>query len=297
MKDFVEAFSNREIALLLWISALLGLALIKAPKEIFQIFKILFSKVFLPFYSVFLIYFIGVIYMLQHIMIWNNSLYKDFIFWFFTSAIVSFFKASNVNSWANLSNMVFYVFSWSIVVEFLIDSYNFTLGFEIIFTAFLAFLTVLFAYASNYKEKPDYVTVAKFLNIVLSAAGLALIIFTINQLIINYDKILNFSSLKSFLFAPIFTLLFSPFIIFTVFYIKYEKIFSPLNRYQFIDKKRRVKIKYSIIKNCNFNFKYIENAHEILLWRKKELSENNDIGAYFKNAVKIQVDKNIYEDY
>jgi hypothetical protein len=295
MRDFLEAFSNREIAIVLWLAILILFAILKAPKQLLEVLKSLFSKIFLPFYFSFFIYFVGVILLLQHMMIWNNALYKDFIFWFFTSAIVSFFKANNVNSWTTLNTMIFQVFSWNIIVEFIVDSYNFTLGFEIVFVAVLAFFTMLFVYASAYKERPGYIFVIKLLNIILSASGLALIVYVISQLITDYEKIMNILSLKSFLFTPIFTLLFSPFIVFTVFFIKYENIFITLNRSKFLSKKRKIKIKYAIIKNANFNFKYINNAHELLLWRKRELQDNDDIEKYLKKAVKEVVNKEIYE--
>lgn len=239
----------------------------------------------MPFYLVFFAYFVGVIWFLQNIMIWNNSLYKDFIFWFFTSAAVSFFKANDVHNWANLNAMIFHVFSWNIIVEFLIDSYNFNLGFEIIFIAALTIFTMIFVYASAYKERPGYVSVIKLLNIILSATGFALIIYIISNLLTNYNAILNISSLKSFLFTPIFTLLFSLFLVFTVFYIKYETIFLALDRYDFLSKKRKFKIKNAIIKN----------AHDILLWRKREIQERDNINKYFKKAVKNEIDKEIYE--
>jgi len=294
MRDFLESFSNREVAIILWLTVFLLFAIFIAPKQIFGMLKLLFSKTFMPFYAAFLLYFTTVIYTLQNLLIWNNSLYKDFIFWFVTSAAVSFFKTKDVNNWHQLNAMIFQVFSWNIIIEFLVDTYNFTLGFEIIFVAVLAFFSTLFVFASNYKERPGYIAVIKVLNIILSASGLALIVYVISQLITDYDKIFNLSSLKSFLFTPIFTLLFSPFIIFTVFYIKYENIFLVINRYKFLSKRRKIKIKYAIIVYVNINFKYIKNAHDIMLWRKRELQVNDRIVKYLKDSVKIEVDKSIH---
>lgn len=191
--------------------------------------------------------------------------------------------------------MVFQVFSWNVIVEFIINSYNFTLGFEIFFIAILAFVTLLFTFTSAYNERPGHASVAKFLNLILSASGLALVIYVITQIITDYDKILNLSSLKSFLFAPIFTLLFSPFIIFTVFYTKYEDMFLSLNRYKLISNVKKTRIKFAIIKNAKLNFNYIKNAHDILLWRKRELQENENIEKYLERAVKEVVNKNNYE--
>lgn len=291
MKEFLESFSNREIAIILWLVVAVIFAVIVAFKEVFSVVKMLFSKVFLPFYLIFAIYFTSIIYWLNSSNIWEVSLYKDFIFWFFTTATVSFFKANDVNSWRQLNSLVLHVFSWNLIVEFLIDTYNFTLVFEIIFIAIMAFIGILFALASHHKEKEGYPAVAKLLNIFLSAAGCALLVYAMTQFVTNYKEVVNISSLKSFLFSPVFTLLSSPFIILTVFFIKYENMFLVLRRYRFLKSKRKLKIKLAIIKHANFNFICIRNAHDILIWRKGELKDNKSISKYFKNAVKLKVDK------
>ncbi len=290
MKEFLESFSNREIAIILWLVVAVISAVIVAFKEVFSVVKMLFSKAFLPFYLIFAIYFTSIIYWLNSSNIWEVSLYKDFIFWFFTTATVSFFKANDVNSWRQLNSLVLHVFSWNIIVEFLIDTYNFNLVFEIIFIAIMAFIGILFAFASHHKEKEGYPAVAKLLNIFLSAAGCALLVYAMTQFVTNYKEVVNISSLKSFLFSPVFTLLSSPFIILTVFFIKYENMFLVLRRYRFLKPKRKLKIKLAIIKHANFNFTYIRNAHDILIWRKYELKDNKSISKYFKNAVKSKVD-------
>ena len=133
----------------------------------------------------------------------------------------------------------------------------------------------------------------EILNIFLGASGCALLFYAITQFINKYNDTLNISNLKSFLFSPIFTLLFSPFIIFTVFFIKYDTIFLALNRYNFLDSKRKFKIKLAIFKYANLNFEYIKNAHDILIWQKKELKNNKSISQYLKKAVKSKIEKDI----
>ncbi len=294
MKEFLESFSNREIAIIIWLCVIIIFVMFAVTKEFFSVVKMLFSKAFLPFYLIFAVYFSLVIFWLNSINVWEISLYKDFIFWFCTSAAVSFFKANDINNWAQLNSMVLHVFSWNIIIEFLIDTYNFTLGFEIVFVAVMAFIGLLFAFASHHKEKEGYPAVAKLLNLFLSAAGCALLVYVITQFITNYDQVFNISSLKSFLFSPIFTLLSSPFIILTVFFIKYETMFLALRRYKFLKPKRKLKIKLAIIRYANFNFKYIRNAHDILIWRKGELKDNKSIVKYLKKAVKFEVDKSVF---
>lgn len=293
MREFLESFSNREIAIVFWLIIIFFFVTIVAPKKIFSVIKILFSKVFFPFYLIFITYSTLLIFYFNYINIWEIYLYKDFIFWFFTTATISFFKSKNINNWNQLNYLVLKVFSWNMIIEFLIDNYNFTLGFEIIFIAIITFIGTLYIFATTYKEREGYSAVAKILNIFLGASGCALLFYAITQFINKYNDTLNISNLKSFLFSPIFTLLFSPFIIFTVFFIKYDTIFLALNRYNFLDSKRKFKIKLAIFKYANLNFEYIKNAHDILIWQKKELKNNKSISQYLKKAVKSKIEKDI----
>lgn len=189
--------------------------------------------------------------------------------------------------------MVLHVFSWNIIIEFLIDSYNFTLGFEIILIIVITFVGILLAIISSHKDKEKLSAVSNILNIFLSAFGCALIVYVFTQFVTNYDEVINLSSLKSFLFTPIFTLLSAPFIILTVFFIKYQNMFLVLNRYKFLSNKRKLKIKLSIMKYANLNFTYIKNAHDILIWRKRELDDKS-ISKYIKRSVKFEVDKSVF---
>jgi hypothetical protein len=296
MREFLEAFSNREIAIVFWLGIIILFGLLKAFKEIAGLIIILFSKSLLPFYFIIIVYFTAIIYWLNSIGIWDNTLYKDLLFWFFTTAAVSFFKTNNVNNWKELNALILHVFSWNIIIEFLIDNYNFTLRFEIIFIPVSVVVATLFMYASYHKEREGYSAVAKLLNIILSASGSALLCYVVFQFATKYEQVFTISSLKSFLFSPLFTLLFSPLIIFTVFFMKYENVFQVLNRYKFLKPNRKTKIKMAIIKYANFNFDYIKNAHEIILWRKGELRDSKSISKYLKKAIKVKVDKSIYSD-
>ena len=295
MNEFIEAFSNKEVAIIFWLAIVILVFIIKNPKQIFDILKLLFSKILLPFYLIFIIYFICIIGQLQIIDIWNIALYKDFIFWFFTSAVVSFFKVNDIKNWIDLNKLILHVFSWNMIMEFLIGFYNFSLIIEFVLVPIITILCLLFAFASAYKERPGYGLVINFLNIILNLLGLSLIVYVLSQHILHYDRIINVSTLKSFLFTPVFTLLFSPFIVLTVFYIKYENIFSILNSYKFLNKQRKIKIKFAFIKYANFNFNYIKNAHDLLLWRKGDLQDNRNIDKYIKMTIKKDINKQATE--
>lgn len=80
MIEFFRAFSNREIAIIIWLIVFFVFGVYKAPKQIIEVLKAIFSKTFITFYFIFLTYSTLIIWLLNKMMMWENALYKDFFF-------------------------------------------------------------------------------------------------------------------------------------------------------------------------------------------------------------------------
>lgn len=90
-----QVFSNREIAYILWILAIIiGGSLTKTGRQFYKgILPIIFCRKFILFYSVFSCFLLGVIKILHYIGFWNISLLKDTIFWVIFVEVPVFIKA------------------------------------------------------------------------------------------------------------------------------------------------------------------------------------------------------------
>ncbi|RBP30962.1 hypothetical protein DFR65_104221 [Oceanihabitans sediminis] len=291
MIEFFKLLSNREISILIW-TVLFFVGLIVSSKGSFEnilnVIKILFSKHFIPFYIVFGLYFTIIIIALNRITIWEFSLYKDFAYWFLTTGILLFFSANSLETYRDFTNVILTAISITIILEFIIGFYNFSLVWELILIPFVTFIALLSLVAEMKKDDRNSKLVAKFLKNLLSIIGFGILACSIYNIIVSYNDFFTLSNLKSFLLPPIFTLIFLPLIYFTVLYMKYERVFVSLNRYKFLSNTRKRKIKYAIIKYANIKFKRIEKSNKVILFNKRELQNETNIKSYIRNNIKLK---------
>lgn len=291
MIEFYNLLSNREISILIWSFVICAVLIISSKGsfgKLLDVIKALFSKKFIPFYITFLVYFFIIILLLNKFSIWEFSLYKDFIYWFLTTGIVLFFNANNLNTIKDFVKVILTATSLTIILEFIVGFYNFSLIWELILIPIVTFISLLSLVAEMKKDDPNTKVVANILKGILTIIGFGILIYGIYQLITNYTDFFTLSNLKSFLLPPIFTILFLPLIYFTVLYIKYERAFMNLRRYKFLSEDRKKKIRISILKYANINFNYIENANKIIVFKKKELQNETDIKSYLRKNVKLK---------
>ena len=289
MKEFLQSFSNREISIVTWSIICIIILIFSQRKDLKQIgnlLKMLFNKYFVAIYFIIAIYFYFIISYLNRNRIWEISLYKDFIFWFLTTALVMVFNVTSLKNFKDFKLVILKLFSITLFSEFLIGFFNFSLLSELILIPTVTFILFLYFYADYNKEKEGYLTVSKFLNSLLSIVGISILIYVVYKVITNGKDLLSISNLKSFLFSPLFTLFFIPIVYLIVVFMKYEDIFGNLNRSQFINRKRKLKIKILFLFFGNINLKSLDNAKEITIWNKSELNNEDKLMKYIRKRIR-----------
>lgn len=286
MNEFLNSFSNREISVVFWLLIIVISCVIRQRndfKQIINIIKMLFNKYFVVIYFIIGIYFYIIINYFIRIGIWEIALYKDFIFWLFTSAFITLFNCNNINKLSDFKSIILKLFSLTLILEFLIGFYNFSLIGELILIPSITIISILYFIADN---KREYRKVLNFLNTVLSIIGFLIFVYTLYKIVTAGKNLLSIANLKSFLFEPLFTLLFIPIVYLIVVFMKYEDIFGNLNRSNFINRKRKLKIKWIFILFANVNLKFLDNAKEITIWNKLELNEEKKLVSYLRKRIK-----------
>lgn len=226
--------------------------------------------------------------MFRELTIWDFSLYKDFIYWFLTTGLLLFFGVSNLKNYKDFTKIILTAISLTIILEFIVNFYNFPLIWELILIPSLTFMSVLSVFADLKKDDSNTKIVARFLKNVLAIIGFGILFYNSYKLVVDYADFFTLSNLKSFLLPPIFTLLFLPIIYYTVLYIKYETVFGNLRRYTFLTLERKKKIRNSILRYAHINLNYIENANKIIRFKKRELQNETDIKSYLRKNVKLK---------
>lgn len=248
--DIQAIFNNREIALLLWLAVIvLAVLLSKLRKSLVPIVKILTSKMFLIIFSLIGAYLFGIILLLKNLEIWQTSNLKDVLFWLFTVGLILVFKINDAKSNAYFKGIFLSAIKWTIILEFVVNLYSFSLFTEIVILPVLVFLAMTQAVAEmDEKHK----VVSKFLQNVIALAGLSIFSYSLYKTVINFESVLTFKNLVSFLLPSTITILFIPFVYFLALYSTYESYFIHLD-FMTVKKDKVKETKKLILRIANIN--------------------------------------------
>lgn len=279
--DIQAIFNNREIALLFWIALIvLAVLLSKLRKSLVPIFKILTSKMFLIIFSLIGAYLYGIILLLKNLEVWQTSNLKDVLFWLFSVGLILVFKINEAKSNAYFKGIFLSAIKWTIVLEFIVNLYSFSLFKEIIILPILVFLAMTQAVAEmDEKHK----VVSKFLKNVIAIAGLSIFSYSLYKTIVNFDDVLTFQNLVSFLLPSTITVLFIPFVYFLALYSTYESYFIHLD-FMTVKKDKVKETKKLILRIANINLDKLLRIKKN--FEKKVFYDDTDLKSYIHNISK-----------
>lgn len=280
MKEFLESFSNREICIVFWTMLIFTFMFFVKISASLPLIKSFFAKKLAYIYFVMALYLVSIIYFLSILNLWEVSLYKDFTFWVLTSGFVMLFSFNKLKTSNDFKNIFLKLLTINIVFEFVASSYNFSLIKELILIPFATLVAILIVVAQQKKSKNE--KAIKFLNQILSYIGFGIFGYVLYKLFKSPEELFTITNLKSFILSPLLTVLFVPFVYFVVAYSKYEQIFMNINRYKFLTKKRKSRIKLAFLRHGNLNLEYLNNAHNITIWRKPELQNEINLENTFE---------------
>src|SRR5690606_13159773 len=146
MIEFLKLLSNREISIIVWL--LLTFVFLTACSKgslgkFLLVLKALFSKKIIPFYIGIVIYLALIVSIFNKFGVWEFSLYKDFIYWLLTTGMILFFSVSDLNSYNDFTKIILTATSLTIILEFIVGFYNFSLAWELILIPTLTFISLL----------------------------------------------------------------------------------------------------------------------------------------------------------
>lgn len=273
--DIQAIFNNREIALLLWIAVIvLAVLLSKLRKSLVPIIKILTSKMFLIIFSLIGAYLFGIILLLKNLVVWQSSNLKDVLFWLFSVGLILVFKINDAKSNAYFKGIFLSTLKWTIVLEFIVNLYSFSLFTEIIILPVLVFLAMTQAVAElDEKHK----VVSKFLQNVIAVAGLSIFFYSLYKTIVSFDDVLTFQNLVSFLLPSTITILFIPFVYFLALYSTYESYFIHLD-FMTVKKDKVKEVKKLILRVANINLDRLLRIKKN--FEKRVFYDNTDLKDY-----------------
>lgn len=229
MKELVASFSNREIAMSVWIGIIFVVSLVYKPLHpaFRKFFKtavpILLCKKFLVFYAVFISYLIWALRLLKILNVWDYNYIKDTVFWVLFVELPLFMKAIETRE-GNFffSKLIKENLKVIVVFEFFVNYWNFDIWVELLIVPISTFLAICSVIASQEKK---YSQANKLLNCMFGVFGMVIFINALYNTIQKPFDFFNYETLKAFT-LPIFLLLFNfPVFYGLALYSGYEQLF------------------------------------------------------------------------
>ena len=278
--DFLKIFSNRELAIIVWIT--IAMIIFFSTKEVRKSFRAVlvafFDKKIISSIATLLTYSLLLIFILKYLSLWSNLFIKDFIIWFISVAIVLFFKLNNVKNDEFFKTLFFESFKLIMIFEFIINFYNFSLPTELIVVPIITMIGIMQSYTEAFSYKnPDYVRTGEFLKNVLAIIGLSFIIYSTYMTFTQYSQLLTLNNFKSLLLPPIFTLWIMPILYLLLLIMNYESLFLTV-RYMTKDTVAQRELKKQILLKANFNFNKLMRIRNSI----NSLEMTSDIEFYIK---------------
>lgn len=279
-------FNNREIATLIVLLSFLIFTIYKAndKKDLYSSFMIVIKALFARQIFIIIILLISYLYyeikFLKYIGFFEPSLLKEVIIWSF-GAFGLILKHTKITEDENFSEkLILDNLKFIVIFEFICNMYTFNLFVEVIII-FSVTMLILMKTVSDYQEKNETnLRTVKIINFLLNIFSLVIIIFTINQLINNYNSIEIVRNLKSFFLPLMLILFYLPFYYMVILYSKYEMIFISM---QFFIKDINLNnhLKRKVFTYCFLDYSRLKRIHQNLYHfqknnTKSEIDESFD---------------------
>lgn len=251
----MSLFSNRELAIIIWIVCLLIFAMFhpKIRPSFVNVVRKFFVKPILISITWMLCYVCIIVFILCRLGLYESSQIKDTVIWTITVAVASL---ANINSISADENYFKEAIIKNIValigIEFVVSYYTFSLVIELLIIPIAVLIGGMLAVSETDKK---YKTVETLLKRVVALFGLFTIIYAIYNLVTGFEEFISSGALADLCLPVILTFLYLPFIYIISLYLEYQNVFrrvgvsikdTKLLRYA----KIRAIIQYNFRKRC-----------------------------------------------
>ena len=257
----MNLFSTRELAAAFWtgvILAAVGIAIVtnkKIRKDFIEVLKGVFDRKLRKLWEIYLSY-IGIItLMFSRSPIWKNIYLKDIILWtLFSGLTICMNAVAGEADEKYISKVLKDNIRFTVVTEFLLSTFTFSLWVELIIIPIMTAITLLDVVAA---QKSETVAVHKLLQSVIAFIGLCLVFQTVKVGIREYRELNVTNTLVSFFIPIVYLLLVTPLEYAFELYSKYEMLFIQMHFKEPSDKMVRRKRHLKVIKVCGLSVKRI----------------------------------------
>lgn len=274
-------FSTREWATIIWFLVflvfLVFLLIKQSTRKILgNIVKIFFEKKFRLLWEIYILYIAVTIFLISKLPFWNIIFIKDIAIWTIFSGFYYYINATSRElDETYISKIIKENIKLTIIIEFIISSFTFSLFAEIIFILVVLILTVL-EYITEKNEK--YYSFHRILEILIAIFGLVIGYETLENAIYEYKNLNVINTFISFIIPIVYLFICIPLIYSIELYTKYEvvllrlKIICDKNMWDYKSQRRLlfIKCKFLIRKINLFQKHYLPKLYTNISYKEFE---------------------------
>jgi hypothetical protein len=196
--------------------------------------------------------------------LWNPDLSTETAIWLVVTGLALFFNVKDASKQRNFyRNRVAAALGIAVYLEFLTNLFVLSLVAELILQPFLVFLGLMSVVAGmNDRNK----SVKRLTDRVLIFIGLALLVFTLQQLVVNWDELDKLQTMRELVLPMWLTVGLLPFIYFLSLYSNYEMAFKGID---FRTKDRRARFRAKLAFMTKFHLRAREAHTFNWLWARR----------------------------
>lgn len=270
MSDYVNIFSTREEAVIIWMFIVVLIAICYSsltlpfrniPEHIISGIKPFFEKTILTIFTLMGLYLFLAVLLLYKVGLWKTLFLKDTILWSIGTAFVLLLDAGTVRGNISFKKLLFDSMKLILLLEFIVNFHTYSFWIEFIQLPLLIFLASINALVVRNEElKP----IRKPANYLLSIYVTVLITITLINTYNDYRNFLSLENLHALLLPPLLTFIYLPFIYLFALYMAYETLFKRLDIFVNKDNQLARFAKLKTIKMCFINLARLNSfANEI----------------------------------
>lgn len=249
----MDILNSREWAILIWV--LIAIGYITRPprwqtlkEPLLGVLRALGSRHLVSATMLMVMYVTMMIYGLARLGLWDSSLLKGSLIWFFSVAAFSLYQVNQFSeSPHKLKGLVADSFKLVVVIEYLVGAYTFHIGVELVLVPLVVFLSALVAVAQT---KAEYESAHKLLIAVLAIVGAAILGSAMYLFVHDFEQVANRQAASDFVLPVLLSALYTPFIAFMAVYSTYQTM---LIRLRYSMKKRHVELYARLVAMVIFN--------------------------------------------
>lgn len=220
-------FSNREISSYIWIALIIGVATLKRDVrvEFSNVLRAFFQRFILAMLAIAGAYIAILIIAFAHFDIWTRANLKTTILWAISFAFSTMFDINRVSEdHTFFTKAVREAFAITGILILIVESYSFSLPFELFAVPLLILISLLHAVANE----PKHAQVKRLTKGMLSAIGVLYLGYSVYRIVLDPRTFITLNQAREFGLPILLTLCFLPFLYALVVYAGYERSFIGL---------------------------------------------------------------------